>query len=80
MQAQTFNISLPKQLVKKVDKIAKNEYRSRSELIKEALRIYLKEQQEWKELFTYGKKQAQRLKIQSEADVNKIVRQFRKGK
>lgn len=41
MNTQTFNISLPRELVKKVDKQARKEYRSRSSFIREALRIYL---------------------------------------
>lgn len=41
MNTQTFNISLPKELVKRVDELAKKEYRSRSSFIREALRIYL---------------------------------------
>ena len=32
MQTQTFNIALPKDLVKKVDQQAKEEYKNRSEL------------------------------------------------
>ena len=41
MNTQTLNIALPKDLVKKVDELAKKEYRNRSELIREALRVYL---------------------------------------
>ena len=57
MQTQTFNIALPKDLVKKVDEVAKKEYRNRSELIREALRAYIKDLNEWDELFAYGRKQ-----------------------
>ena len=39
MQTRTLNIALPKELVKKVDEVAKKEYKNRSELIREALRI-----------------------------------------
>lgn len=79
MQTQTFNISLPKELVKKVDKVAKKEYRNRSELIREALRIYLKDLMEWDEIFEYGKKVGKKMGIKSEEDVNKIVYEFRHG-
>lgn len=41
MKIQTFKIVLPKNLVEKADKLAKKEYKSRSGLIREALRIYL---------------------------------------
>lgn len=73
MQTQTFNIALPAELVQKVDIAAQKEYKNRSELIREALRLYLKESQEWEEIFTYGKKQGKKTGIKSEEDVNKIV-------
>ncbi|MBI3631647.1 MAG: ribbon-helix-helix protein, CopG family [Candidatus Staskawiczbacteria bacterium] len=34
MNTQTFNIALPKELVKEVDRTAKQEYKNRSELIR----------------------------------------------
>jgi Arc/MetJ-type ribon-helix-helix transcriptional regulator len=48
---------LPKELVKRADKVAKHEYRSRSELIKEALRRYIKEEDEgkWKTVVDFTK-------------------------
>lgn len=80
MQTQTLNISLPTELVKKVDQVAKKEYRNRSELIRQALRVYLKDLQEWEEIFEYGKKQGKKMGIKSEEDVNRIVYEFRHGK
>lgn len=80
MQTRTFNISLPTDLVKKVDMVAKKEYRNRSELIREALRIYLKNMQEWEDIFEYGKKQGKKIGIKSEEDVNRIVYEFRHGR
>lgn len=41
MAYQTFNISLPRELVEKADKQAKKEYKNRSQLIREALRLYI---------------------------------------
>lgn len=79
MQAQTFNISLPADLVEKVDVVAKKEYRNRSELIKEALRIYLRDLEEWEKLFTWGKDLGKKAGIKKEENVNKIVAEFRHG-
>lgn len=42
MAAKTFNISLPEELVKKVDKQAKKEYSSRSDYIRKSLTNQLK--------------------------------------
>lgn len=80
MLTQTLNIALPKELVKKVDQVAKKEYRNRSELIREALRVYLINKQEWEDIFEYGRKIGKEMGIKSEADVNKIVEEFRHGR
>ena len=80
MQTQTLNIALPKDLVKKVDERAKKEYKNRSELMREALRIYLTDRQEWEDLLEYGKTVGKKMGIKSEEDVNKIVYEFRHDK
>ncbi len=77
MQSQTFNIVLPKELVSKIDRVAKNEYKNRSELIREAVRIYLSDKLEWEKLLAYGKKMGKKMGIKSEDDVNRIVFEFR---
>lgn len=41
MSINTVNISFKSDLLKKIDKIAKEESRSRSELIREAARMYI---------------------------------------
>lgn len=80
MQTQTFNISLPRELVKKIDERAKKEYRNRSELIREALRMYMRDLSDWDEIFEYGQKMGKKMGIKSEDDVNKIVYEFRHGR
>jgi len=80
MKTQTFNIALPKDLVTKVDKAAKKEYRNRSELIREALRVYITDQEQWADVFAYGQKQAAKAGIKSEKDIDQIVSKSRHGK
>lgn len=80
MNTQTLNIALPKDLVKSVDELAKKEYRNRSELIREALRVYISDKEEWNDLLDYGKKVGKKMAIKSEEDINKIVYEFRHGK
>lgn len=80
MLTQTFNISLPVDLVKRVDIVAKNEYRNRSELIKEALRTYIYSNQTWNNLFDYGSKMGRKAGITSEDDVLKTIADYRNGK
>ncbi len=79
MQVQTLNISLPKDLVKKADFVAKKEYRSRSELIKEALRSYLQNRQAWAQIFATGAKTVKKLGLKNEAKVAKMVEEYRHG-
>jgi len=80
MNTQTLNIALPKDLVKSVDELAKKEYRNRSELIREALRVYISDKEDWNDLLEYGKKVGKKMAIKSEEDVNKIVYEFRHEK
>lgn len=77
MQTQTLNIALPKELVKKVDQVARKEYRNRSELIRTALLAYLKDQEQWNQIFKAGEKAMKDMGIKSEEEVNKIVYEFR---
>ena len=80
MQTQTLNIALPKKLVKKVDEVAKKEYRNRSELIRQALRVYLEDKSEWEQIFKAGKKAMKDMGIKSEEEVDKIVYEYRHGR
>lgn len=80
MTFQTFNISLPKDLVTAMDELASKEYQNRSDLIREAVRVYLADMTAWRSLFTFGKKQAKLKKIRSEQDVARLVTDYRKGK
>lgn len=80
MQTQTFNIALPKDLVQRIDKMAKMEYKNRSELIREAVRVYLKDLEEWGQIFAAGRKAMKKMGIKSEEEINKIVYEFRHGR
>lgn len=80
MQSQTFNIALPRELVKKIDKFAKREYKNRSELIRTAVWGYIKELEDWEEIFARGKEVGRKMGIKSEEDVNRIVYEFRHGR
>lgn len=79
MQTQVFNIALPGLLVAKIDEVAKREYRNRSEFIREAVRVYLQERNEWDELFAFGSQQVKKVGVKSEKDVDRIIAKTRKG-
>ncbi len=80
MNTQTLNISLPRELVKKVDQQAKEEYRNRSEFIRQALRVYLNRRNEWNQIFAAFGKAAKKAGIKTEEQVNEIVKEHRHGK
>ena len=54
MSTITFHISFQNSLLNEIDKTAKKEHRSRSELLREAARLYIQRQQQWEDLFQLG--------------------------
>ncbi|TGM94608.1 CopG family ribbon-helix-helix protein [Leptospira licerasiae] len=76
---QTVNISFEKGLLKEIDKIAKREHRSRSELIREAARAYIEKKSKWEKIFEIGSSLAQRAGL-TEASVIDEIKTIRKQK
>jgi len=54
MAVSTVNISFQDELLKEIDLVAKDEARSRSELIREAARFYIQRKQKWDQIFKIG--------------------------
>ncbi len=79
MNTNTVNISFRKDLLKQIDQIAKEESRTRSELIREAARMYIEKKNKWKTIFKYGTDVAQKQGL-SEADINNEISKYRKSK
>lgn len=67
MSTVTVNISFQDSLLNEIDKTAKREHRSRSELIREAARLYIQRQYQWNDLFQLGDRisQEQQLTIKN---------------
>jgi metal-responsive CopG/Arc/MetJ family transcriptional regulator len=76
MAVATVNISFQKDLLNQIDKIAKNEARTRSELIREAARIYIERKKRWENLLAYGKSLSSKYKF-TEDDVNEEIEKYR---
>ena len=72
----TVNISFQDDLLTAIDKVAKNESRTRSELLGEAARMYIERKRRWDQIFSYGKKLAQAKNLK-EKDVLEEVRNYR---
>ncbi len=68
MKTVTVNIALPKPLLDRIDRTARSESRTRSELVREASRLYIARKERWKAIFRFGRRQAKRLGLK-EGDV-----------
>lgn len=79
-QRKILNISLPPQLYYEVERVAKEEAKTKAELARELLRNYLRVKKEWKDIFKWGEAAAKRLGIKNEDDVERIVDEVRRGK
>jgi len=77
--SQTVTVSLPPELAREVDRAARKEGRSRSEMFREALRQYLARRDRWDRIFSLGEQAAQRLNI-TEEDVTRAVKARRKSR
>ncbi len=75
MKTKTINLSLPGELLKDADKVAKLQYRSRSELMREALRRFISTAR-LEELNNYGRLQAKKLSL-TPTDVNRLISEVR---
>ena len=73
---KVITLSLPPEMVEKIERFMKKEGRTRSELFREALRRYF-EEQEWKEILRYGRTSAREKEI-TEDQVEDIVDAYRK--
>ena len=74
---QTWTISLPPKLRQEAERTARDEDRTKSELVREALRMYIEERR-WRKLQREASARAQALGLRSEDDVNRLVHSVRK--
>ena len=66
------SLSIPPKLLREAERLAKREGRTRSELMREALRRYMVDSR-WRELQDFGRRQMRKLGI-TEAEVERLVR------
>jgi len=62
--------------LKEVERVAGEENRTKSELIREALRRYI-EEREWEKLTRYARRKSAELEIITEEDIQHIVDKYR---
>jgi CopG family transcriptional regulator / antitoxin EndoAI len=73
---RVLSLSLPPELVREAERVAKEEGRTKSELFREALRRYVEERR-WRRLQRYGTDRARRARI-TESDVDRVVQESRR--
>lgn len=78
MNTKTINLSMPIVLMEEVSMRAKDEARTISGLIQEAVRAYLARRQGWGTVFQYGKKMGIKSKI-DESAIENVVDSYRNG-
>jgi predicted transcriptional regulator len=76
MSNVTVNISFQDALLADIDAEAKRESRSRSELLREAARLYVQRQRHWADVSAWGDRQTRRLGL-TEGDVGREIRAVR---
>ena len=74
---KTWTISLPPKLVKEAEQAAKQENRTKSELVREALGRYLEERR-WRKLQKTSAEKIRNLGISTEDDVDRLVHDVRR--
>jgi len=69
---------MPPEMLRETERLAREENRTVSELIREAVRCYRQERQ-WRRTLAYGRARAKALGIR-ESDVAPLIREFRRSR
>jgi metal-responsive CopG/Arc/MetJ family transcriptional regulator len=76
--ARTVTVSLPPQLARKVDRLAKQEGRTRSELFRAAITSYIERRERWDELTSLARTRVKALGLSEEDMLESIMDERRK--
>jgi CopG family transcriptional regulator/antitoxin EndoAI len=71
------NFSLPPEIYKEVEELAKQRETSRSQVLREALKQYVASERRWQQLRKWGQETKGRLGIKDEDDVERIIYDYR---
>ncbi|MGH7236834.1 MAG: CopG family ribbon-helix-helix protein [Nitrospiraceae bacterium] len=71
-------VSLPTDLLREAERVARQETRTRSELIRDALKQYLASRR-WQRLRQWGTETAERLGLKTEDDLQRLLEKMRTG-
>ena len=76
--SKTTTISLPPSLYRDVLRMASAKGMTKSELFREAIRRYQRDEAEWQDILEYGRRKAQAAGIRSEEDIESLIDESRK--
>lgn len=76
--SKILSITLPPAMLEEAERLAKKENRTKSELVREALRQYM-QAREWEAIHAYGSAKAKELGI-NEKDVERLIHEYRQEK
>ena len=79
MSTVTVNISFQDALLRDIDRVARGEARSRSELVREAAREYISRRDRWNGIFAAGQRVARQQGLKPD-DVGAEIQAFRRSK
>lgn len=75
--SRVVSVTFPPKMLEQAERLAREENRTMSELLREAFRCYQRRRQAWREIFAYGEAKARELGISSEEDVVRMIHEFR---
>lgn len=70
-------MSLPLGLYRAVETLAKQRKTAKSEVLRDSLEQYIVSEQNWQEIYQAGEKNARKLGIKNEKDVERLVEEYR---
>lgn len=76
-QSKIVTISIPPRLLREVEKMARKEHRTKSEVVRDALRLYLDLQSD-RGFRRAVRERAAALKVETEDDIERLVDEVRK--
>ena len=74
------NFSLPPEIYKEVEELARQRETSRSQVLREALKRYVASERRWQQIRKWGGETKGRLAIKDEDDVERIIHEYREEK
>ncbi len=80
MPATMVTFTVPQPLLYSFDQVMQKQSKTRSEYLRETMRQAIQADKEWEQVFTYGRKQAKKLGIKTEEDVQRLIDEVREGK